>query len=130
MKPAKPVSVMLVCALLVVPLLAHAHHSYADYIRAERSLFEGKITAIHWANPHVVLTVFDGKQDMRIEWIAAQRAAFNGVSKEQLLVGDSIRVIGSKNRKPELRTMTLIKELEIPAKGWHWVSTSLARSNQ
>jgi hypothetical protein len=99
-----------------------AHHSYSDYDRTERFELRGTLTDIHWANPHIVFTVNDGERDMRIEWITLTGAEKTLVTKQQFAVGDELVVIGSRNRRPELHIMTVIKQLQLPAKNWQWVS--------
>lgn len=114
-------------AVLLLWLAAHgaaAHHSYADYDRAERFELRGVLTGIHWANPHIVFTVTDGENDMRIEWITLTGAQLTGVQRERFAVGDAVSVIGSRNRNADVRIMTVIKELALPAQGWRWVSPS------
>jgi len=106
---------------------ASAHHSYADYDRNERFVLTGTITDVHWGNPHILLTVSDGEQDMRIEWVTTTGASITGVEQDQFITGDSIIVTGSRNRNPEHHIMTLIKTLEMPDKHWQWVSPSLKR---
>lgn len=98
-----------------------AHHSYADYDRTERFELHGTLTAIHWANPHIVFTVNNGERDIRIEWITLTGADKTSVAKEQFAVGDEMVVIGSRNRRPELQIMTVIKELRLPGKNWQWL---------
>lgn len=113
-------------AVLIVLLLwaTHpvlAHHSYADYDRAERYTLRGTLTDIHWANPHILFTVNDGEHDMRIEWITLTGAEKTAVAREQFTVGDEVMVIGSRNRNPDVQIMTVIKEIQLPAKNWQWL---------
>jgi hypothetical protein len=37
------------------------------------------------------------------------------------MVGDEITLIGARALDPDARTMTLIKEINLPAKNWSWV---------
>lgn len=118
---------MRLLALLLLWLVANAataHHSYADYDRAERFELRGVLTDLHWANPHIVLTVSDGGRDTRIEWITLTGAELTGVQQERFVVGDAVAIIGSRNRNPDVRIMTVIKEIRLPASGWRWVSPS------
>jgi len=87
-------------------------------------VLEGTITAVHWGNPHILLTVNDGQQDMRIEWITTTGASKTGVEPSQFTAGDHIIVTGSPHRNPQQRIMTLIKTLQMPTKQWQWVSPS------
>jgi len=107
------------CLLLAaVPVLAH--HSYADYDRAERFELRGILTEIHWGNPHIILMIRTDSTDMRIEWITLTGADKTAVSKDQLAVGDAVIVIGSRNKNPDRQIMTLVKELQIPLKHFQW----------
>ena len=118
---------MRLLALLLSSLMAHtaaAHHSYADYDRAERFELRGVITEIHWANPHIVFTVSDGEHDTRVEWITLTGAERTSVQRERFAEGAPVAIIGSRNRNPDVRIMTVIKEIRLPASGWHWVSPS------
>ena len=118
---------MRLLALLLWSLAAHtaaAHHSYADYDRAERFELRGVLTDIHWANPHIVFTVSDGQHDVRVEWITLTGAELTGVERDQFAVGDAVSITGSRNRNPDVPIMTVIKEIRLPASGWRWVSPS------
>ncbi|MES2607100.1 MAG: DUF6152 family protein [Pseudomonadota bacterium] len=118
----------LIAALLVLMSGdALAHHSYADYDRAERYELRGVLTDIHWANPHILFTVSDGERSIRIEWITVTGAEVTSVSKEQFAIGDAVLFIGSRNRNPDVQTMTVIKEVQLPGKDWRWVSPSEKR---
>lgn len=111
-------------AALLLMLVGHtalAHHSYAAYDADERYELRGVVKDIHWANPHILVTVSDGAKDMRIEWITVTGAELTQVSKQQFAVGDAIVVIGSRNRDPAVAIMTVIKEIQLPAKAWNWV---------
>lgn len=114
-------------ALLLWWLVAHtatAHHSYADYDRDERYELRGVLTEIHWANPHIVFTVSDGERATSIEWITLTGAELTGVQQDRFAVDDNLVIIGSHNRNPDVHIMTVIKEIRLPASGWHWVSPS------
>jgi hypothetical protein len=104
--------------------LAGAHHSYADYERDERYAFSGTLTDVQWGNPHILLFVSDGAHELRIEWVTTAGADRTGVLREQFSPGDRITVIGSRNRNPEVKIMTLVKELVMTEKDWRWVSPS------
>ncbi len=109
--------------LLAAPVLAH--HSYADYDRTERFELHGIITQIHWGNPHIIFMVRSGNTTMRVEWVTVTGADKTTVSKDQFAVGDEMIVIGSRNINPDRHIMTLVKELQMPQKNFHWVSPSL-----
>lgn len=104
--------------LLAAPVLAH--HSYADYDRAERFELRGIITAITWANPHIIFMVHSTDGDMRIEWITVTGADKTSASKDQFGVGNELIVIGSRNLDPDRHIMTLVKELHMPQSHFDW----------
>jgi hypothetical protein len=107
-----------------------AHHSYADYERDQRFAFTGTVTDLRWGNPHILFDVSDGNEVMRIEWVTTAGADKTGVTPQQIQAGDQLTVIGSRNRNPDVHTMTLIKELSMPAKNWQWISPSVTRARQ
>ena len=107
-----------------------AHHSYADYERDQRLEFTGTVTEVRWGNPHILFDVSDGTEVMRIEWVTTAGADKTGVAQLQIQVGDQLTVIGSRHRNPDIHTMTLIKELSMPAKNWQWISPSVTASRQ
>jgi len=107
-----------------------AHHSYADYEREQRFAFSGTVTAVHWSNPHILFDVSDGTELMRIEWVTTAGADKTGVTQHQIKAGDQLTIIGSRNRNPDVHTMTVIKELSMPAKNWQWISPSVTRARQ
>lgn len=115
----------LLAVLLGGPTSAQAHHSYEDYIREERYEFSGVIVEVHWGNPHILLTVRSANESMRIEWITTAGADKTGVAREQFAVGESLTIIGSRNRDADTHVMTLVKELAMPATAWRWISPSL-----
>jgi hypothetical protein len=126
-------AVLLLLALMSIagfcgPLLAH--HSYADYELDERYEFAGTITAVRWGNPHILFDVSNGNELMHIEWVTTAGADKTGVTAQHIEVGDRITFIGSRNRNPDVHTMTLIKKIVIPQKNWEWISPSVTRARQ
>jgi hypothetical protein len=104
---------------------AQAHHSYADFDRAERFELDGVITAVHWGNPHILLTIDNGEHPVRVEWVTTAGADKTGVQNNRFVPGDRITVVGSRHRNPSVHTMTLVKELRLPQHQWQWLSPSL-----
>ena len=127
-KPILLVLAVMSGAIFCGPSLAH--HSYADYERDQRFEFTGTVTEVYWGNPHILFDVSDGSEVMRIEWITTAGADKTSVAQQQIQAGDQLIVIGSRNRNPEVHTMTVIKELSMPAKNWHWISPSVLRERQ
>jgi hypothetical protein len=111
---------------------ANAHHGYAQYDRCAPAGFEGEIERISWGDPHIV---FDLKADdattYRVEWINMQQLRNAGLESGALHLGDRVLVVGSLNRNPELKIVTLLSEISRPADGWRWSRTrrSICRSD-
>lgn len=121
-------TLLLVSALACACAPVIAHHSEADFVRDEHYSLDGIITAVQWSNPHILLTVRNGGQLIRVEWVTTAGAERTGVARERLVPGNRIVVTGSRHRNPEARTMGLIKELAMPAQDWRWISPSLKRT--
>jgi hypothetical protein len=109
-------------ALLCAPL-AGAHHSYGGYDMDERSVLDGTLTDVHWANPHILLSVSEGDRTMTVEWMTLTGAEPTGVSKEELALGERIIVTGSRNKDPAIAIMMVVKEVELPTRGFLWERT-------
>lgn len=94
--------------ILLVPSIAPAHHSRAEFRGVETVEIEGVLTKIIWRNPHIamyldVTTNTGDVKPYRIEthggpWVFDQA----GVSSEEFKVGDHLRVAG----KPSTRRNT------------------------
>jgi hypothetical protein len=111
--------------LVVAVPVALAHHSYADFDREQSFELAGIISAVHWGNPHILLTVDAGDHTVRVEWVTTAGADRTGVARERFQPGDHIVVVGSRHRDPEVPVMTLVKELRLPLHDWQWLSPSI-----
>jgi hypothetical protein len=92
-----------IIAACVVPLGAAGHHSVAVY-SSDAIELEGEITAIAWANPHVILelrtTGSDGKiATWKMEGGSVTTLQRSGVTQELLQVGDHVKVVGRASRR-------------------------------
>jgi len=85
-----------VCAVfLALPVLAH--HSHTNYAISDFTLLEGKVTEVHYLNPHswVYVEVKDAKGEAKLWALEAtgpgglQR---NGIKREDVTVGDTVKV--------------------------------------
>lgn len=78
-------------------LPAWAHHSHTNYAISDFTLLEGKVTEVHYLNPHswVYLEVKDAKGESKLWALEAtgpgglQR---NGIKREDVKVGDTVKV--------------------------------------
>ncbi len=98
----------LVLALALLPMVAHAHHSFAIYDRSEMHEIEGELVDVSWRNPHVTFTVraadSDGQvQDWLIEAAAVYVVERSGVQESMFDGVDHVRAAGW--RSPSSPTM-------------------------
>jgi hypothetical protein len=79
---------------------AAAHHSFAKFDNQRTIEVEGEITAVHWINPHVHLTIRGRSeggsvQDWDMETNSPGILRRTGIDESQVSVGDYVRVAGS-----------------------------------
>ena len=112
---------------LVAPVPLLAHHSFAGTYLEDAPLvaIEGKLVQFLLRNPHsfVHVEAKDPKTGETIrwavEWGAAGQLAQQGVGREALKVGDTVKVSGSPGRNAadhRLRMRTIAR----PSDGWSW----------
>ena len=107
---------------MLATVSAVGHHSYGDYDRDAAVALEGTIQHVLWGNPHVVLTLqTENKGEYSVEWRAVFQLSRQGINAAPVRQGDHVIVIGSINRNPEKRILTLVREIRRPADGWRWV---------
>ena len=91
--------------LLVIPVVAAAHHSRAEY-SGEPIEFEGSLVDILWRNPHPAFTVeVNGNgqsQTWQVEgWSSLYTFDRAGITQDRFAPGDTVRVYGlASNRRP------------------------------
>ena len=111
--------VVIVCA----PLLAH--HSFATYyIEADTIEVEGDIVEFQFKNPHSWVHVigqepFGTTRTYAAEWGGTSQLDRNGITKNTLRVGDSVRIWVSPNRNQSDNRVHL-KRIERRSDGWKW----------
>lgn len=92
----------LLCAAMIVPRVASAHHSQSFFVE-EFSELEGEIVALEWRNPHVRLTLQteteSGAKLQRIETNSIYYLERAGVSKDRIQVGDHVKIGGHAAKK-------------------------------
>jgi hypothetical protein len=89
----------LLCASLSLP--AAAHHSFAAvFLMDTVTEIEGRVTAVHWINPHIKIDVAasDG-QSWEVEAGPVNLLTRMGIEKSMLEVGATIRVRGNPGRR-------------------------------
>jgi hypothetical protein len=114
-----------ICAASVVSIVAvatQAHHSYGEYDRTKQFSIAGKVTQVVWVNPHPMVHV----QTQTAEIYAVELQGLSvldraGVRKENFAVGNDIVVTGARAHDPAVFKMSLIREISVPSKNWHWV---------
>ena len=86
--------------LLLLPVLATAHHSMAEWDLSVIEEMEGEIVNVVWRNPHIRWTMKIRNEAGADElWTMAgtspNHLTRRGVTAELLTVGDVVRVVGS-----------------------------------
>jgi hypothetical protein len=104
-------SLLILPALLLYPAGAQAHHSFAAFFDAARTVkVTGKVTEFRFTNPHGTITIEVPQPDGTVQiWRAETNApvvlARRGWSRDALKPGDTITLTGwpSRSGKPYLR---------------------------
>ena len=95
----KTAAAVLLCAVLASP--ASAHHSFAAVFQMDTvTEIEGRVTAVHWINPHITIEVAgtDG-QSWEIELGPVNLLSRMGIEKNMLEVGKTIKARGNPGRR-------------------------------
>ena len=114
-------------ALLCAPLLAH--HSFAlFYLEQDTIEVEGDVVEFQFKNPHAWIHVqgqetagFGRTKIYAAEWQSTSRLDRDGITKNTLHIGDSVRIWASPNRDPNDNRIRL-KRIERRADGWKWAA--------
>ena len=115
--------VALVLALAAAPLLAH--HSFATmYLEQDTLEIEGEVVEFQYVNPHSWLHVdgqdpFGRRRTYAAEWASRARLEGDGIKKDTLRVGDTVRIWASPNRNPSDNRIRL-RRIERRRDGWQW----------
>ena len=122
----KRISIILVLVtVLAAAATAYAHHSFAStYDEGKKITVEGKLVQFLWRNPHSFVHVMapDEKGEMQrwaVEWGGAGQLGEQGVTRETLKPGDTVKITGNPGRNPEdhrLRMIALVR----PSDGFAW----------
>jgi hypothetical protein len=107
-------------AALTMALLAgraSAHHSSVAYDMTQAVAFEGVVTAVRWANPHVYITVLQTTDagatiEWEVETVGPSALVRIGWSRDSLSVGDQVSLQGSPARSGDHSLILRSLELE------------------
>ena len=111
--------IALVCAPVV------AHHSFSDFYLEEDTLeVEGEIVEFQYKNPHSWIHIigtdpFGQQQAYAAEWVSTSRLEREGITKNTLRAGDSVRIWASPNRNPRDNRIR-VKRIERRNPRWEW----------
>jgi hypothetical protein len=101
--------------VLAVSGIVYAHHSVLPFDQEKFSVLEGVVSEVRWRNPHVRLKLVvendaGEKEEWDIEGGAANETARRGVSRNDVKVGDRVRIGGwpSKRGRQELFVINLL----------------------
>jgi hypothetical protein len=92
------------CAALLgalLPFAAAAHHSFAAVFEMDKVIeIEGRVTEVHWINPHIKIdvTASDG-QRWEVEAGPVNLLSRMGIEKRMIEAGATIRVRGNPGRR-------------------------------
>ena len=109
--------------ILCAPLLGH--HSFAVYyLEADTIEVEGEIIEFQYRNPHSWIHIvgqepFGKPKTYAAEWTSTSALERNGITKNTLRAGDTVRIWASPGRDPNDNRIRL-KRIERRSDGWRW----------
>jgi hypothetical protein len=101
------------------------HHSFADYYLEEDTIeVEGDIVEFQYRNPHswihlVGMDSFGRQKLYAAEWASVSRLERDGITRNTLRQGDSVRIWASPSRNPNDHKIRL-KRIERRSDRWQW----------
>jgi hypothetical protein len=102
-----------------------AHHSFAAYYFEQESVtLEGEVVEFEYRAPHawVRFRVKDASGTPSIygaEWANPARLGRDGITKDTIRPGDTVRITGSPGRT-EADHVLHLKQITRPSDGWSW----------
>lgn len=85
-------------ALLALPSMVFAHHSFAMFDMAKSATYKGKVREVQWTNPHVWVELevtADGKTtQLSFEGAAIAVVKRMGWFKDTVKAGDTVTLVG------------------------------------
>jgi hypothetical protein len=107
-------------AMLILAGTTAAHHSYTAFEIGKTVSIEGLVTRVEFMNPHVLVTLKTKDGDYTAEFPPIATLARGKFHATSLKIGDVVIVKGSLIKDPNLKKLSLMKELRRPADGWVW----------
>jgi len=104
----KALSLAALVGVALVPLAAHAHHSYSEYDDTKSVEVEGKLVEVAWQNPHArILVESVDAAGARVTWDIESAGLNNfrrmNVPFEIFTVGDTVKVAGWPSKRSNTR---------------------------
>ena len=102
-----------------------AHHTFSAYYIEEDTIeVEGDIVEFQYKNPHSWVFIqgqdnFGRPKTYAAEWGGTSQLERDGITKNTLRIGDSVRIWGSPSRNPSESRIRL-KRIERQSDGWQW----------
>jgi hypothetical protein len=102
-----------------------AHHSFgAIYLEEDTIEVEGEIVEFEYRNPHSFVHVqapdpFGRAKQYAAEWASTSRLESDGITRNTLRPGDTVRIWASPSKNPADNRIRL-KRIERRADGWRW----------
>ena len=110
-----------IATCVLIGVSASAHHGYANFHLDRSQTIEGRLTAVRFVNPHVVLTLEAADSTVyTATWNAASQVQRAGVTSSTLKIGDRLVVTGAPPRDAAARELMPVWEIRRPADGWVW----------
>jgi Family of unknown function (DUF6152) len=113
---------------LLLSALLLGHHTFSAYYLEEDTIeVEGDIVEFQYRNPHSWVHIqsedaFGRPKTYAAEWGGTSQLERDGITKNTLRVGDSVRIWASPSRNPNDNRIRL-KRIERRADGWQWRPT-------
>jgi hypothetical protein len=120
-----PWSVFMLVAVGVLGAPLLAHHSFASYYVEQDTIeVEGDVVSFEYKNPHAWLYIvgeepFGRRKAYAAEWSSRTQLDRDGITKQTLRAGDSVRIWASPNRDPNDSRIRL-KRIERRSDGFKW----------
>jgi hypothetical protein len=104
---------------------ALGHHTYATfYLESDTIEIEGDILEFQYKNPHAWVHVlgeapFGGQKAYAAEWVGTSQLERDGITKNTLRAGDTVRIWAAPNRNPSDNRVHL-RRIERRSDKWRW----------
>jgi hypothetical protein len=107
---------------VLVSTAAHAHHGYANFYMDRTVTIEGRLEALEYANPHVVMKIRSADATAYVvTWQAQRWVEHNaGVTSTTFKIGDDLIVSAAPARDPAVHELASVREIRRPSDGWSW----------